>query len=67
MRSRDAARAREFFEALSNEDRWALGDALVLGDFQWTEWTEHGLTAKPSAEFMNELYRARMTWEQEEP
>lgn len=53
-------RARRFFEALTTDQRWELGDALVLGGFDWQEW---GLHAKPSSAFLNAVDYWRMLWE----
>lgn len=36
---RGAAKAAlEFWSALSREDRGAVGDQLVLGEFDWRDW-----------------------------
>jgi len=60
-RQRAVEAAKEFFEGLDNSQRWNLGDALVLGEFDWREW---GLASKPSRAFLNELDQLRMLWEQ---
>lgn len=58
-RTREREKAVLFWASLSNDQRWALGDALVLGAFDWAEWME----VKPSGEFMRELDRLRRNWE----
>ena len=30
--------AREFWDGLSDSDRWEIGDHLVLGTIDWVEW-----------------------------
>jgi len=52
--------ARKFFSGLSVAERWDLGDALVLGGFDWREW---GFRKKPSGVFMREVDYQRMLWE----
>lgn len=52
-------RGRDWFFGLDNLARGELGDALVLGDFDWREW----LTTKPSAAFLNGADDARIEWE----
>ena len=59
QREREAA--REFWEGLDSAARWTLGDALVLGEFDWRDW----FASKPSRVFMNELDDVRMHWEAE--
>lgn len=58
-RMRDEERAKKWWAGLTDDQRWALGDALVLGEFDWREWFEH----KESRAFMNELDQQRMLWE----
>lgn len=53
--------ARQFWESLTDENRWAVGDALVLGDFDWREWE---LSGPPSPQFMTELDHIRLDWEE---
>lgn len=45
--------------SLRTELKWQLGDALVLGEFDWTEWFE----TKPTRPFMEGVEYARMLWE----
>jgi hypothetical protein len=56
----EQARARRFWSSLSREDRNELGDQLVLGTFDYTDWFEG---KRPSSAFLNELDRERMHWE----
>lgn len=58
-RENERAKARKFWNGLSNADRWVLGDQLVLGDFDWSEW----MSRQPSAEFLREVDKLRMDWE----
>lgn len=62
-RMREEEKARAFWNGLDDACRWLLGDALVLGTFDWTEW---GLNSKPSSTFLNALDHERMLWEQEQ-
>ncbi|MDD5511322.1 MAG: hypothetical protein PHI12_10990 [Dehalococcoidales bacterium] len=55
INSRQAA--RDFLSRLSISEVFALGDDLVLGQFDWREW---GFSKKPDAVFMNELDRQRI-------
>lgn len=54
-------RARRYWSGLSSFDRGALGDALVLGDFDWREWFD----TKPSGSFLREVDELRILWEME--
>lgn len=54
--------ALRYFEGLSTEQRFELGDALVLGDFDWMDWFER----KPSQLFLRVLDDARIHWEMSE-
>jgi hypothetical protein len=56
----DRKAAKRFFKRLSRAERNELGDALVLGYFDWSDW---GLEREPSAAFLRALDRARMDWE----
>jgi len=56
---RDREAAREFWEGLDSASRWTLGDALVLGDFDWRDW----FTSKPTRVFLDELDQTRIHWE----
>lgn len=52
-------RAKKFFAELPKSDRWSLGDALVLGDFDWRDW----LHRKPTSVFLDALDTERINWE----
>ena len=57
---RDRAAGRDWFLSLSAGERWAVGDDLVLGTFDWRDW---GFERRPSAAFLNGADAARMLWE----
>jgi hypothetical protein len=48
-----------FFDGLRTEQKWDLGDELVLGTFDWGEWFDR----KPSRAFMDGVDEARINWE----
>ena len=48
-----------FFDKLDRFAKGEIGDALVLGEFDWREW----LTKKPSAAFLNGIDSRRILWE----
>lgn len=60
-RENEREKARRFFQGLSREQRFLLGDELVLGTFEWRDW---GLSSKPSAAFLDELDQDRIEWEE---
>ena len=63
-RKRDErAAARRYVRGLSRGQLFELGDQLVLGTFDWTEWFEK----KPSAAFMRALDDERLYAEDREP
>lgn len=64
QRVRDGERAREFWGSLTTQQRWDLGDALVLegGRGYLVECYEFRREALTSA-FMDELDRQRILWE----
>lgn len=53
-------RARRWWNELDRAQRFELGDALVLGTFDWREW---GFSSPPTAAFLNELDYQRTLWE----
>ena len=57
---RDQARARKYWASLDNASRWALGDALVLGDLDHLDW----FGRRESRAFLNALDYERTLWEQ---
>ena len=61
-RMREREKAKRFFASLSRHDRFELGDALVLGSFDWREW----LHSKPTRTFLDELDEQRILWEIDE-
>jgi len=60
--SADRASGRAWFNKLSNAEKWELGDQLVLGTFDWEEWS---FRKKPSSAFMNGVDYERLLWESE--
>lgn len=60
QRMAETKRAEAWFEELREEQRHELGDALVLGDFDWRDW---GFAKRPSSVFMLALDEARIRWE----
>ena len=63
VRERMALResAKRFWNGLSEQQRGELGDALVLGTLDWTEWLER----KPLPGFWGEVDVLRVLWEME--
>jgi hypothetical protein len=59
----DRAGGRAWFNSLSNAMKWEIGDALVLGYFDWRDYDELGLTTKPSGAFLSGVDDARIQWE----
>jgi hypothetical protein len=57
---RDKEKARTFWKALSRQDKFTLGDGLVLGDIDWMDW---GFEKRPSSAFRNEVDYQRQLWE----
>lgn len=51
--------AVQIWDRLDDYQRWELGDAFVLGTFDWRDWFEKPV---PGA-VLNELDRLRMLWE----
>lgn len=60
-RRTDSASADRFWNGLDASQRLEIGDALVLGTFDWREW---GLTSKPSAVFLDRVDYQRILWEE---
>lgn len=58
-RAEQKTAGRTWFDGLGSGDKWNIGDALVLGTFEWIDWFER----KPSAPFMHGVEDARMHWE----
>lgn len=58
-RIKDSDRAKKFWESLSSEQRWAIGDDLVLGTLDHLDW----FGRKETAAFLNALDYHRMLWE----
>lgn len=58
-KARERQRAMRYFAKLPTDRRYELGDALVLGDFDWTEWFDE----KPTGVFLRALDDARIHWE----
>ena len=52
-RQREQEKARRAWDALDKRQQADLGDALVLGTFDWIDWFD----VEPSGAFMNELGR----------
>lgn len=52
-RRKEQQTAREWVRQLSMPEVFELGDALVLGTFDWTEWLPRwGIEHKPSSAFL---------------
>lgn len=60
QRRRERERAVQFFNELSDAERWQLGDELLLGDLDVGAWFDG---RRPSSVFLNEVDRLRMLWE----
>lgn len=56
---RERERARKWFAALANRQRWDLGDAFVLNTFDWRDW----FTKRPTGVFLREVDEERIRWE----
>jgi hypothetical protein len=56
---KDKSAAKGFWKSLSRSQRHNIGDALVLGSFDWRDW----LSKKPSTAFLNALDAERIHWE----
>lgn len=52
------ALGKTWFESLSSCDKDAIGDALVLGDFDWMDW----FVDKPSAAFLAGINEGFSLW-----
>lgn len=59
-RAADKERGRTWFCELPDDAKWDLGDALVLGYFNWVDY---GFSRKPSPSFMAGVEEAREAWE----
>lgn len=57
--ARERERGRRWFQSLDNFARGELGDAFVLGTFDWRDW----LSSKPTRAFLDAADDARMAWE----
>lgn len=60
-RMREVEKARRFWNGLDRRQRDELGDAFVLGTFDWREWFD----AKPSGALLREVDELRILWEME--
>jgi len=58
----ERADARSWFSALSDDQKWELGDTLVLGTFEFTRW---GFERPVSDLFLRTLNAERIRWEQD--
>lgn len=64
QRRRDETQGKDWFNSLSYDEKWELGDALVLGDFDWRDYAERwGWSRKPSGAFLRGADNARIHWE----
>lgn len=59
QRMAERARGAKWFHGLSRSDKGELGDAFVLGTFDWRDW----LHAKPSGAFLSGAEDERLHWE----
>jgi len=57
-RARADKAARDIFDGLDARERGELGDALVLGDFDWRDYVDDPVPGLGSA-----LWRLVRTWE----
>jgi hypothetical protein len=60
-RDKAYAAGKAWFRSLSERSKGELGDALVLGYYDWTEW----LDEKPARGFMSGVEAERLCWESE--
>jgi hypothetical protein len=60
-RNRERSKAKTWWSSLSRVEKWAIGDDLVWGTFDWREW---GFSRKPTSAFMNAVDYERTLWEQ---
>lgn len=58
-RAAECTRGEQWFSGLSIEDKWGVGDAFVLGEWDWRDWFER----KPTPSFMQGAENARLLWE----
>ena len=58
---KDREAGREFVRGLDMQQVFELGDALVLGYFNWREW---GMQQKPSAAFIHAVDEERIKREE---
>lgn len=58
-KARERQRALRYFAKLTTDERHELGDALVLGDFDWMDWFDE----RPTLVFLRALDDARIHWE----
>lgn len=56
---RATADGAAWFESLPVSDKWAIGDALVLGGFDWRDW----FADPPPPGFRRGIVRASNAWE----
>lgn len=57
--ARERAAGANWFRTLPRQAKWDLGDQLVLGEFDWSNW----LDSKPSTAFLRGVEEARIVWE----
>ena len=51
-RQREREKAKSWWSQLTPDERFDLGDQLVLGCFNWQDW---GFSKPPSSTFLNEV------------
>ena len=59
QRAQQRAKGEKWFKGLSTADKFLLGDAFVLGDFDWRDW----LPSQPTGAFLAGAEYARLLWE----
>ena len=59
-RRRARIAAQLFWEMLDPAERWDVGDALVLGTWDWRDWMDD----PPPPGFLTALEYERILWEQ---
>lgn len=50
-----------FWNGLSDDERWGVGDQLVLGAFDWSDWAD--VAGEPPKGGLDELDKLRIGWE----
>lgn len=61
----DRCAGARWFERLERNEKWELGDQLVLGEFSWEDWAEllPAAHCPPSPAFLRGVDNERINWE----